>query len=85
MSKYNDLKDLVELANKYGLKAVRLDDVAIEFFDKPKPVINVPPPKFEDLIKQDEMPSDDELQYLSSAHWDEIQAQKEEGLKPPTE
>jgi hypothetical protein len=82
---HQEIIEFVNLAFKLGLKSLTTPNYSFEFADKPKPVISIPPPKLEDLIKQDEMPSDDEMLYMSCSHGDEILAQKEEGLTPPIE
>lgn len=78
-----ELRKLINLARKSGLKSLSFDGVSFEFDQSKQPATNNQVGSLAPLSSDDAvMPRDDELLYASSPYYDQLKSQREEANKP---
>ncbi len=77
-----ELKKLINLARKSGLKSITFDGVSLQFEDSKTPATATPTGSSVPLASDAVMPRDDELLYASSPYYDQLKSQREEANKP---
>jgi len=84
MENVKELRKLIALAKKSGLKSLKLGDISFEFNDaKPEAKPSARPLGLGDPLSSDAvMPRDDELLYASTPYYQELISQRAEANKP---
>lgn len=78
-----ELRKLINLAKKSGLKSLNFDGVSFEFNPEASATSHVSPSSLSPMLaEQSEMPREDELLYAAVPYYDELKAQREDAKKP---